>query len=157
MPLYPLSIIFSQRNASNTKFDEKYLSGSNIVFGTDGSGNLATISIDNIVTSISGSASTGSNTFQGNQIISGSLIVVPSDVSSSLSGSGGDITASNAYFSNSVSSPSGSFIFFQLNTTGSAPNTPSDPGVIGEVRLDDNYIYVYVNNTWKRISVSIWN
>jgi hypothetical protein len=156
MPLYPLSIIFSQRNSANTKFDEKYISGSNIVFGTDGSGNLATISINNIITSISGSASTGSNTFNGNQIISGSLVVVPSDVSSSLSGSGGDITASNAYFTNSISSPSGSFVSFQLNTTASAPTNSTDVGLVGEVRLDDDYIYVYVNNKWKRISVGIW-
>lgn len=157
MPLYPLSIIFSQRNAANTKFDEKYLSGSNIVFGTDGSGNLATISIDNIITSISSSATTGSNTFIGNQIISGSLVIVPSDISSSLSGSGGDITASNAYFTNSISSPSGSFVSFQLNTTASAPTSPTDGGLIGEVRLDDNYIYVYVDNKWKRIAVNLWS
>ena len=156
MPLYPLSIIFSQRNSANTKFDEKYISGSNIVFGTDGSGNLATISINNIITSISSSANTGSNTFNGNQIISGSLVVVPSDVSSSLSGSGGDITASNAYFTNSISSPSGSFVSFQLNTTASAPTNSTDVGLVGEVRLDDDYIYVYVNNKWKRISVGIW-
>jgi len=156
MPLYPLSIIFSQRNASNTKFDEKYLSGSNIVFGTDGSGNLAAVSIDSIVTFISSSATTGSNTFNGNQIISGSLVVVPSDVSSSLSGSGGDITASNAYFTNSISSPSGSFVSFQLNATASAPTTPNDSGLVGEVRLDDNYIYVYVANKWKRIAVNQW-
>lgn len=157
MPLYPLSIIFSQRNSSNTKFDEKYISGSNVVFGTDGSGNLATISIDNIITSISSSASTGSNTFNGNQIISGSLVVVPSDVSSSLSGSGGDITASNAYFTNSISSPSGSFVSFQLNTTASSPTSPTDSGLVGEVRLDDNYIYIYVANNWKRIAVNLWN
>ncbi len=157
MSLYPLSIIFSQRNAANTKFDEKYLSGSNIVFGTDGSGNLATISINNIITTISSSASTGSNTFNGNQIISGSLIVVPSDVSSSLSGSGGDITASNAYFTNSISSPSGSFVSFQLNTTASSPTSPTDSGLVGEVRLDDNYIYVYVDNKWKRIAVNLWS
>ena len=105
---------------------------------------------------ISGSASTGSNTFNGNQIISGSLVVVPSDVSSSLSGSGGDITASNAYFTNSISSPSGSFVSFQLNTTASAPTNSTDVGLVGEVRLDDDYIYVYVNNKWKRISVGIW-
>ena len=157
MPLYPLSIIFSQRNSANTKFDEKYISGSNIVFGTDGSGNLATISINNIITSISSSASTGSNTFNGNQIISGSLVIVPSDVSSSLSGSGGNITASNAYFTNSISSPSGSFVSFQLNTTASSPTSPTDSGLVGEVRLDDNYIYIYVANNWKRIAVNLWN
>lgn len=157
MPLYPLSIIFSQRNSSNTKFDEKYISGSNVVFGTDGSGNLATISIDNLVTSISSSASTGSNTFNGNQIISGSLVVVPSHVSSSLSGSGGNITASNAYFTNSISSPSGSFVSFQLNTTASSPTSPTDRGLVGEVRLDTNYIYIYVANNWKRIAVNLWD
>jgi len=157
MPLYPLSIIFSQRNSANTKFDEKYISGSNVVFGTDGSGNLATISINNIITSISSSASTGSNTFNGNQIISGSLVIVPSDVSSSLSGSGGNITASNAYFTNSISSPSGSFVSFQLNTTASSPTSPTDSGLVGEVRLDDNYIYIYVANNWKRIAVNLWN
>jgi hypothetical protein len=132
MPLYPLSIIFSQRNASNTRFDEKYLSGSNILFGTDANGNLTAIDANNI--QVDGAATTGSNTFYGDQIISGSL-----------------------YATGSVSAPSGSFIFFQLNTTGSAPNTPSDPGLIGEVRLDDNYIYVYVQNRWKRISVAIWS
>jgi hypothetical protein len=154
MPLYPLSIIFSQRNSSNTKFDEKYLSGSNILFGTDASGNLISRNVSEI--SSPGAATTGSNTFNGNQIISGSLVVVPSHVSSSLSGSGGNITASNAYFTNSISSPSGSFVSFQLNTTASAPTNPTAGGLVGEVRLDDNYIYVYVNNNWKRIAVNLW-
>ena len=75
MPLYPLSIIFSQRNASNTKFDEKYLSGSNIVFGTDGSGNLATISINNIITSIS-NGKTFSNRWVNSSHV-GKIIVSP--------------------------------------------------------------------------------
>jgi hypothetical protein len=132
MPLYPLSIIFSQRNASNTRFDEKYVSGSNILFGTDSTGNI--VGIDPTTIQPEGGATTGSNTFYGDQTISGSL-----------------------YVTGSVSAPSGSFVFFQLNTTGSAPNTPSDPGSIGEVRLDDNYIYVYVQNRWKRISVGIWS
>ena len=149
MPLYPLSIIFSQRNALNTKFDEKYLSGSNILFGTDASGNLISRNVNEI--SSPGSATTGSNVFSGSQIISGSLIVTENSL-----GNGGDITASNAYFSNSISSPSGSFVSFQLNTTASAPTSPTDVGLIGEVRLDDDYIYVYVNNKWKRIAVGIW-
>lgn len=149
MPLYPLSIIFSQRNALNTKFDEKYLSGSNILFGTDASGNLVSRNVNEI--SSPGAATTGSNVFSGSQIISGSLTVVPNSL-----GNGGNITASNAYFSNSISSPSGSFVSFQLNTTASAPANPNDSGLVGEVRLDDDYIYVYVNNKWKRIAVGIW-
>ncbi len=132
MPLYPLSIIFSQRNASNTRFDEKYLSGSNILFGTDVHGNLTALDASSI--QVEGVATTGSNTFYGDQIISGSLEAT-----------------------GSISAPSGSFIFFQLNTTGSAPISPSDPGLIGEVRLDDNYIYVFVQNRWKRIAVGIWS
>lgn len=149
MPLYPLSIIFSQRNALNTKFDEKYLSGSNILFGTDASGSLIARNVNEI--SSPGAATTGSNVFSGSQIISGSLVVVPNSL-----GDGGNITASNAYFSNSISSPSGSFVSFQLNTTASAPTSPTDSGLVGEVRLDDDYIYVYVNNKWKRIAVGIW-
>lgn len=149
MPLYPLSIIFSQRNALNTKFDEKYLSGSNILFGTDVSGSLIARNVNEI--SSPGAATTGSNVFSGSQIISGSLVVVPNSL-----GDGGNITASNAYFSNSISSPSGSFVSFQLNTTASAPTSPTDSGLVGEVRLDDDYIYVYVNNKWKRIAVGIW-
>ena len=39
----------------------------------------------------------------------------------------------------------------------SAPSNSSAVGIVGEIRVDDNYIYVFTaNNTWKRASIATW-
>ena len=38
-----------------------------------------------------------------------------------------------------------------------APASPSDPGFPGEIRFDDNYVYLCTNpDTWKRIALETW-
>lgn len=153
--IFPFSVIFSQRNASNKKFDEKYVSGSNIVFGTDKNGLLAGLSLSSLIDEISSSfglASTGSNTFNGDQTISGSLIVT-----NGISGSGGNISTINLNVNQSISASSATFSYLQLNFTGSAPTNPTDIGNNGELRLDENFIYIYMIDKWKRIPTSIWD
>jgi hypothetical protein len=48
--------------------------------------------------------------------------------------------------------------------TGSAPLTgsqvPSSPtavGMPGQIEVDNNFIYVYTNNIWKRVPLSTWS
>jgi len=72
-------------------------------------------------------ATTGSNTFIGSQTITGS-----------------------------IQANTGSFNQLILNNTSSAPTNSTDPGIIGELRMDNNYLYLYSNNKWHRIPKCIW-
>jgi len=57
----------------------------------------------------------------------------------------------------------GSFINLAV-VTGSAPNTgsqvptsPSAAGLPGQIEVDNNFIYVYTNNLWKRTALNVWS
>ena len=48
-------------------------------------------------------------------------------------------------------------------TTGSSPGlgaqVPSSPtanGLAGQINVDNNFIYVYTNQVWKRVPLSTW-
>ena len=56
----------------------------------------------------------------------------------------------------SFSGQSGSFIYFNLNNTGSAPSSPDSVGRMGEIRLDNNFIYIYTNERWVRSPLAQW-
>jgi hypothetical protein len=56
----------------------------------------------------------------------------------------------------SFSGQTGSFIYFNINNTGSAPTSPSQIGNVGEIRFDDNFIYIYTQQQWIRSPVSKW-
>lgn len=46
---------------------------------------------------------------------------------------------------------------FKLNALNSAPASAGDTGTLGEIRIDDSYIYVCTaTNTWKRAALSTW-
>jgi hypothetical protein len=56
----------------------------------------------------------------------------------------------------SINAYTASFNYLNINNTGSAPSTPLDPGKVGEIRLDNNFIYLYTNQQWVRVPVAKW-
>ena len=50
----------------------------------------------------------------------------------------------------------GSFVYFNINNTGSAPTNYTSSGSPGEIRFDNNFIYIYTNNRWVRSPISKW-
>lgn len=77
-----------------------------------------------------------------------------------LSGGGtGNLFVGSSYVQTGTGSILNAFGGFRLSTTGAgqAPATASSTGSTGEVRVDDNYIYVCTaTNTWKRAALSTW-
>ncbi len=46
---------------------------------------------------------------------------------------------------------------FYLSALNTAPATASSTGVLGEIRIDANYIYICTaTNTWKRVAIATW-
>ena len=39
---------------------------------------------------------------------------------------------------------------------GAVPSTPTAAGMPGQINVDNNFIYVYTNNIWKRVPISNW-
>lgn len=81
--------------------------------------------------------------------------------------SASSITASNGTITNVsgtlITYVTGSFTALTV-VTGSAPLTgsqvPSSPtaaGMPGQIEVDNNFIYVYTNNIWKRVPLSNWS
>jgi hypothetical protein len=57
----------------------------------------------------------------------------------------------------------GSFTTLTIST-GSAPNAggivpqhPTASGMAGQINVDNNFVYVYTNNIWKRVPLSTWS
>jgi hypothetical protein len=46
---------------------------------------------------------------------------------------------------------------FILNTASSAPTSSTESGISGEVRVDNNYLYIYANLKWHRFPAALWN
>ncbi len=110
------------------------------------------------------------------QLTASSLFIVNEFVtnltSSNISASG-QISASNLWAANTASVPyvsssnivaaSGSFTTITV-VTGSSPGTgsqvpvhPTASGIPGQIEVDNNFIYVYTNNAWKRVPLSVWS
>jgi len=87
--------------------------------------------------------------------------------------SGSNNSVSSSYFSGSVVSASnlyvqttaslnyatvstGSFSYLSINNTGSAPISSSSVGSVGEMRIDNNFIYIYTNQNWLRVPIAQW-
>lgn len=66
------------------------------------------------------------------------------------------LTASSIRATSSVIN-TGSFNYLSINNTGSAPTNPTASGTIGEIRFDNNFIYIYTNQKWIRSPISLWN
>jgi hypothetical protein len=106
--------------------------------------------------------------FEGNGITDSSL----SDDGTTLSYTGTTISASRitattgsiTYITGAlVTYVTGSFTTLTIST-GSAPQgggiVPSHPtasGMAGQINVDNNFVYVYTNNIWKRVPLSTWS
>jgi hypothetical protein len=66
------------------------------------------------------------------------------------------LTASSIRATSSIIN-TGSFNYLSINNTGSAPTNPTASGTIGEIRFDNNFIYIYTNQKWIRSPISLWN
>ena len=128
-----LNIIIPQTSASidptstQAPFVERIISGSRLVLQTDTTGTLI-----------------GSSDLNVNSITA-------SNISAS-----GYITASNVYVDNTITADTGSFVYLNLNNTGSAPTNYTSSGMPGEVRFDNNFIYIYTNDVWVRTPIVRW-
>lgn len=78
------------------------------------------------------------------------------NVTSSNISASGYITGSNVYVENTITADTGSFIYLNINNTGSAPTNYTSSGMPGEVRFDNNFIYIYTNNVWVRTPIVRW-
>jgi len=67
-----------------------------------------------------------------------------------------NLSASNIYVENTINADTGSFVYFNINNTGSAPTNYTSSGMPGEIRCDNNFIYIYTNNRWVRSPISKW-
>lgn len=210
-------IRFDQRNPTNTAYQERYVSGSNLILRTDSSGSVTgtntienipigtvsrslanftalsasnfytdNFSVDNFNTNtINTNAISASSAFFGLDIVVSGLLKVfgklyaysgiVGDVTGSVSGSNiiatsgivtnltssnisasNYISSSNIYVENTITSDTGSFVYLNLNNTGSAPSSYTDSGMPGEIRFDNNFIYIYTNNVWVRTPIVRW-
>lgn len=127
-------IVFQQRDPLNTRFLEKVVSGSSLIIQTNTQGDL--VGSKNLPPfNISGSAISSSGLF-----VDGPANLIGSTVAKDLQ------------------SPTGSFdtIFFNPNGSVLPPSNSSSPGSEGELRTDDNFLYLYLNGSWRRAPFSLF-
>jgi len=72
---------------------------------------------------------------------------------SAISASKGNFTTLSA---SAITSPTASFNYLSINNTGSAPLNMTSSGSPGEIRLDNNFIYIYTNEKWIRTPITQW-
>lgn len=132
-----LDAVFQQRDAKNSKFVERVVSGSNLLIQTDQSGVL--IGSTNLPSfNISGSVISASGLF-----ISGPTNINPNGPTVLI---------------NSLESNTGSFDKMYINPNGdvNAPVSINSYGSEGELRTDDNFLYLYLNGKWRRTPFSLF-
>ena len=127
------------------------LSGSNIIVNTITS---SLITSSNIISSNNNLFVVTSSVISSSILISNNNTLV--NVTSSNISASGYITASNVYVDNTITADTGSFVYLNLNNTGSAPTNYTSSGMPGEIRLDNNFIYIYTNNVWVRTPIVRW-
>ena len=127
------------------------LSGSNIIVNTITS---SLITSSNIISSNNNLFVVTSSVISSSILISNNNTLV--NVTSSNISASGYITASNVYVENTITADTGSFVYLNLNNTGSAPTNYTSSGMPGEVRFDNNFIYIYTNNVWVRTPIVRW-
>jgi hypothetical protein len=127
------------------------LSGSNIIVNTITS---SLITSSNIISSNNNLFVVTSSVISSSILISNNNTLV--NVTSSNISASGYITASNVYVDNTITADTGSFVYLNLNNTGSAPTNYTSSGMPGEVRFDNNFIYIYTNDVWVRTPIVRW-
>jgi hypothetical protein len=127
------------------------LSGSNIIVNTITS---SLITSSNIISSNNNLFVVTSSVISSSILISNNNTLV--NVTASNISASGYITASNVYVDNTITADTGSFVYLNLNNTGSAPTNYTSSGMPGEVRFDNNFIYIYTNDVWVRTPIVRW-
>jgi hypothetical protein len=180
MPAY--SIRFDQRNSTDTSYTEVFISGSGLILSTDQNGVLTGSKTTNVSSSYSYSSSVAvSSSFSATSSFTQtssyaafsdtSSIAINSTFASTASSinfqiatasfATSSITSSyfngNSLSTNNLTTNTASISFIFLNNTNNTPSSSFDSGTQGEMRLDANFVYFYVNNKWHRIPHSIWN
>ena len=102
-----------------------------------------------IVTSVTSSNITASTIVSENNKLTN---ITSSNISAS-----GYVSSSFVSVSNTINASTGSFIYLNVNNTGSAPTSPISYGNVGEIRFDNHFIYIYTNNRWVRSPISQWD
>lgn len=71
------------------------------------------------------------------------------------------LTASNSNLTNVTASvitaQTASFNYLSINNTGSVPTNVTSSGLTGEIRFDNNFIYIYTNQNWLRVPIAKWS
>ncbi len=127
------------------------LSGSNIIVNTITS---SIITASNIISTNNNLFIVTSSIISSSTLISNNNTLV--NVTSSNISASGYISGSNVYVENTITADTGSFIYFNINNTGSAPTNYTSSGLPGEVRFDNNFIYIYTNDIWVRTPIVRW-
>jgi len=117
-------------------------------------GNINNTVIGNITPSTGNFTNITASTISSSTLISNNNTLV--NVTSSNISASGNITGSNVYVENTITADTGSFIYMNINNTGSAPTSYTDTGMPGEIRIDNNFIYIYTNNVWVRTPIVRW-
>lgn len=128
-------VVFQQRDPNNTRFLERIVSGSNLIVQTNAQGVLVG-SLNLPPFNISGSAISAS----------GLYVAGPAN----LAGSPNTVT--------DLRGNTGSFdaLFVNPDGTVAAPLSSSDFGLEGELRTDNNFLYLYLNGKWRRAPYSLF-
>lgn len=74
-------------------------------------------------------------------------------ITSQLTASNGNFTSLSA---SAVTAQTASFNYLSINNTGSAPTNVTSSGLPGEIRFDNNFIYIYTNQDWLRVPIAKW-
>ena len=109
-------------------------------------GNINNTVIGNITPSTGNFTNVTASTISSSILISNNNTLI--NVTSSNISASGYITGSNVYVENTIIADTGSFIYMNINNTGSAPTNYTSSGMPGEVRFDNNFIYIYTNNIY---------
>ena len=126
------------------------------------------------VSSVTSSNISASNYISGSKIWGLSLVIngvakvfdsvyAYAGITGSLSGSSVTSTIGNFTYlaASSIRATSsiintGSFNYLSINNTGSAPLNMTAAGIPGEIRFDNNFIYIYTNEKWIRTPIAQW-
>ena len=94
--------------------------------------------------------------FVSDALISGSTSSITSSYFSGSVVTASNLTVVQTSSLNVVTANTASVVYFSLINSGSAPSNSNDVGLPGEMRFDNNYVYIYTNNIWTRIPKALW-
>jgi hypothetical protein len=126
MPL-KYDIVIPQRDPLNTKFLERVISGSGLILQTDESG-----------------------------VLVGSTNLPPFNLSGSAISASGLFVQGPSTFQGPINAQTGSFTSIIFNPSALPPVTSNSYGVAGELRTDDNFLYLHLNGKWRRAPFNLF-